>query len=153
MHPLQQKIIEIYKENGNSLPSFRALAKSLEVASLNTVAYHINQLKKNGYLKETLNASGVMPLNLRNILNLASKSGVYIILKNESPLHIEETGDIKNSVLKILNAEDPLDRDVLKAIEDDLNKITIAYYLISDKKERKKTKEYVLGVYQNKKME
>src|SRR3989344_8584530 len=152
MHPLQQKIIEIYKENGNILPSFRALAKALEVASLNTVAYHINQLKKNGYLKETLNASGVMPLNLRNILNLASKSGVYIILKNESPLHIEETGDIKNSVLKILNAEDPLDRDVLKAIEDDLNKITIAYYLISDPKERKKTKEYVLGVYQNKKM-
>ena len=152
MHPLQQKIIEIYKENGNILPSFRALAKALEVASLNTVAYHINQLKKNGYLKETLNASGVMPLNLRNILNLASKYGVYIILKNESPLHIEETGDIKNSVLKILNAEDPLDRDVLKAIEDDLNKITIAYYLIADPMERKNTKEYVVGVYQDKKI-
>src|SRR3989344_6829292 len=152
MHPLQQKIIEIYKENGNILPSFRALAKALEVASLNTVAYHINQLKKNGYLKETLNTSGVMPLNLRNILNLASKSGVYVILKNKLPLYIEETGDIKNSVLKILNAEDPLDRDVLKAIENDLDEITIAYYFIADPEERRRTKEYVVGVYQDKKI-
>lgn len=152
MHPIQQKIIEIYKENNNSLPSFRALAKILGVASLNTVFYHINQLKKNGYLKETLNVSGVMPLNLGNILNLASKSGVYVILKNNHPLYIGETDNIKNSILKILIAEDPLDTDALKAIEDDLDKITIAYYLISDPEERKKTKEYVIGVYQNKKI-
>ena len=152
MHPLQQKIIEIYKENGNLLPSFRALAKALEVASLNTVAYHINQLKKGGYLKEVLNTSGVMPLNLKNILNLSSKSGVYIILKNELPLYIEETEDIKKSIFKMLNTDNPLDKEALKTIENDLDKITIAYYLISDPEERKKTKEYVLGVYQNKKI-
>ena len=152
MHPLQQKIIEIYKENGNLLPSFRMLAKALEVASLNTVAYHINQLKKGGYLKEVLNTSGVMPLNLKNILNLSSKSGVYIILKNELPLYIEETEDIKKSIFKMLNTDNPLDKEALKTIENDLDKITIAYYLISDPEERKKTKEYVLGVYQNKKI-
>lgn len=151
MHEIQQKIIEIYKENNNSLPSFRALAKILKVASLNTVAYHINQLKKNGYLKETLNTSGVMPLNLRNILNLASKPGVYIILKNKTPLYIGEADDIKKNIFKILIAEDPLDTDTLKAIKDDLDKITIAYYLIADPEERKRTKEYVVGVYQNKK--
>jgi len=152
MHPLQQKIIEIYKENGNLLPSFRALAKALEVASLNTVAYHINQLKNNGYLKETLNTSGVLPLNLKNILNLSSKSGVYIILKNELPLYIEETDDIKKSIFRILGAETPLDKEALKTIENDLNKITIAYYLIADPEERKKTKEYVIRVYQDKKI-
>lgn len=152
MHEIQQKIIEIYRENNNSLPSFRALAKALEVASLNTVAYHINQLKKNGYLKETLNASGVMPLNLRNILNLSSKPGVYIILKNDVPLYIEETDDIKKNILKVLTAEDPLDTDALKVIENDLDKITIAYYLIADPEERKKTKEYVIGVYSDKKI-
>lgn len=148
MHEIQQKIIEIYKENNNALPSFRALAKELDVASLNTVAYHINQLKKNGYLKEALNASGVIHFNLRNILDLASESGVYVILKDKTPLHIEETNDIKKSILKILDPETPLDRDALKAIENDLEKITIAYYLISDSEERKKIKEYVVGVYQ-----
>ena len=152
MHPLQQKIIKIYKDNGNLLPSFRALAKSLEVASLNTVAYHINQLKKSGYLKEVLNTSGVMPLNLKNILNLSSKSGVYIILKNELPLYIEESENIKKSILKILNAEDSLDKDTLKIIENDLSQITIAYYLIANPEERKKTKEYVIRVYQDKKI-
>ena len=152
MHPLQQKIIEIYKENGNLLPSFRALAKALEVASLNTVAYHINQLKKSGYLKEVLNTNGVMPLNLKNILNLSSKSGVYIILKNELPLYIEETEDIKKSIFKMLNTDDPLDKEALKTIENDLDKITIAYYLIADPIERKNTKEYVIGVYQDKKI-
>ncbi|MEK7635945.1 MAG: winged helix-turn-helix domain-containing protein [Patescibacteria group bacterium] len=147
MHQIQQKIIEIYKENNNSLPSFRALAKELGVASLNTVAYHINQLKKNGYLKETLNASGVMPLNLRNILNLASKPGVYIILNDKTPLRIEEADDIKKSILKIIDAETPLDKDTLKTIKNDLEKITIAYYIIESMEERKKTKEYVVGVY------
>lgn len=152
MNPIQQKIIEIYKENNNSLPSFRALAKTLEVASLNTVSYHINQLKKNGYLKETLNTSGVMPLNLRNILNLSSKPGVYIILKNNTPLYIGEADDIKENIFKILTAEDPLDTDALKDIKDDLDKITIAYYLIADPEERKKTEEYVVGVYSDKKI-
>ena len=46
---------------------------------------------------------------------------VYIILKNELPLYIEETDDIKKSIFRILGAETPLDKEALKTIENDLN--------------------------------
>ena len=55
------------------------------------------------------------------------------------------------SVLVNPQVQNSLDKETLKTIENDLSKITIAYYLIADPIERKNTKEYVVGVYQDKK--
>jgi DNA-binding transcriptional regulator YhcF (GntR family) len=63
MHPIQEKLLKIYKEENSKFPTFRELAKILGVASTNTVAYHINQLKKRGELnlaKEKKPLSGLI---------------------------------------------------------------------------------------------
>jgi len=140
LHPLQEKIRQIYKENEGFLPTFRELAKILGVSSTNTVAYHINQLKKRGELELGKEIKGVFRFNLKNILNLNSRQGVFIILKNKKALYVGESENIKKSLLEILESDSP----ILEKIKESAENISIAYYLIEDQIERKELKDYLL---------
>ena len=142
LHPLQEKIYQIFKDSGG-LPSFRQLAKELNVASTNTVAYHVAILKKKGLLAIDGLNKGVIELNLLTLLNFESKSGVYVILKNKKPIYINETEDIKNDILeKFIKNNSPFLAELKK--NDD---ISIAYSIIKNQNERSKLKSYLQNIY------
>jgi len=143
LHPLQEKIYQIFKDNGGDLPSFRQLAKELNVASTNTVAYHVAILKKKGLLAIDGLNKGVIELNLLTLLNFESKSGVYVILKNKKPIYVGETEDIKNDILeKFIKNNSPFLAELKK--NDD---ISIAYSIIKNQNERSKLKSYLQNIY------
>src|SRR3989344_4670996 len=145
LHPVQEKIYQIYKEAGKLLP-YRELAKILGVSSLNTVSYHINQLKKKGYFAVEKESKGVVPLNIKNLLNFESKKGLYVLLKNNKPFYVKETEDIKKSLLeKIVDNGSP----VFLKIKAEANpeNISIAYYLIDDPQKRKDLEQYLKKYY------
>lgn len=147
MHPLQEKIYQIYKENNNKLPSFRKLARMIGLASAGAVAYHINELKKQGYFSPENFQSGLIKLTLKNLVHLESKSGVYVLVKNKSPFYVEETEDIKKNILeKILDKESK----ILKNTEEEIEEIEIAYHFIDDKNEREEMKKHLMEYYPKK---
>lgn len=147
MHPLQEKIYQIYKESNDKLPSFRKLAKMLGLASAGAVAYHINELKKNGYFSPENFESGLIKLTLKNIIRLESKSGVYVLVKNEVPFFVEETDNIKKNILeKILDKES----EILKSMEEKIEEIEIAYHFIDEKSEREEMKKHLMEYYPKK---
>ena len=135
--------MEIYK-NGGKLPTFRELAKILGVASLNTVSYHIKQLKKNGHLGLADFENGLVRLNLKNILDFESKAGVFVLLKNKTPFHVGESENIKNHLLEKIAQTDS---SLQKTIKEEVENIHIAYYLISDSKEREELKSHLIEYY------
>lgn len=147
LHPLQEKIYEIYKENSDSLPSFRAIAKLIGVSSTNTVAYHVRELKKKGYFSPESFENGIVKFNLQNLMAFEAKAGVYVLLKNKKPFYVNETDDMKKDILeKILDKES----SILKEIKDDIERIDIAYHFMEDKKEREELKNYLREYYPKK---
>jgi DNA-binding Lrp family transcriptional regulator len=143
LHPIQKEVLKIYKTNGK-LPTFRKLAEILNVASLNTVSYHVKQLKKNGHLGLADFENGLIRLNLKNILDFESKPGVFVLLLGKKPFYVAESGNIKNHLLeKIAQNDSPL----LKKIKNETEKIHIAYYLIPDSQEREELKNHLTEYY------
>jgi SOS-response transcriptional repressor LexA len=140
LHPLQEKIRQIYKENNGALPAFRELAKILGVSSTNTVAYHINQLKKRGELGIAKEIKGVVLLNIKNILELEGRPGVFVLLKNKKMFYAGESNNIKKSLIEILDNNSP----VLEKIKENPENIYIAYHIIENPIERSELKNYLL---------
>lgn len=158
LHPLQQQILKIYEENNNNLPSYRELLKTLKVSSLNTIAYHINQLKKNGYFELQNHRSGLVKFNIKNLLNFESKSGVYVLIKNKKPFYVNEAEDIKKDLIKKIESKiiNPLTNSsekisyadtLIQMIKEHSEKIFIAYYLIENSTERKNLKNHLISFY------
>ena len=144
LHPLQEKICQIFKDNGGRLPSFRQLAKELNVASTNTVSYHVEILKKKGLLTIEGIDKGVVELNLLTLLNFESKSGVYVILKNKKPIYVGETDDIKNDIIeKFIKNDSPF----LMKLKEKNNDISIAYSIIKDQNKRNELKDHLQNIY------
>ncbi|MEK7549296.1 MAG: hypothetical protein AAB496_02300 [Patescibacteria group bacterium] len=144
LHPFQEKIFQIFKDNGGSLPSFRQLAKELNVSSTNTVAYHMGILKKKGFLAIDSLDKGMVELNLLTLLNLESKSGVYVILKNKKPIYVNETEDIKNDIIeKFIKNDSPF----LKELKEKNDGISIAYSIIEDQNKRNELKTHLQNLY------
>lgn len=144
MNPIQQKIYQIYKENNGNLPTYRDLAKMLNVSSLNTVSYHINQLKKNGYFSINFSKQAIIQLNLKNILNFENQSGVYAIFKNKTPIVVESTENIKKSLMEKLNESDS---SIINCLKENPEKIFIAYSLIDDTDKKEEIKKYLSKLY------
>ena len=144
LHPLQEKICQIFKNNGGHLPSFRQLAKELNVSSTNTISYHVSILKKRGLLAIDKLDKGVIELNLLTLLGFESKSGVYVVLKNKKPIYINEAEDIKNDLLeKFIKNNSPF----LMELKDGISDISIAYSIIKDQNERNELKNYLQNIY------
>lgn len=146
IHPLQEQIYRLFLENNRNLPSFREISKVIGVSSTNTVAYHINKLKAAGYL-DTNEKNAVVELNLKNILNFDSKSGVYVLIKNKNPFYIGESENIKNHLVNIISSAE---KNLVGEIKNNAEKISIAYYLIDDIEERKNLKNYLENFYKEK---
>lgn len=144
LHPLREKIFQIYKENNDSLPPFREIAKIIGVSSTNTVAYHVDNLKRHGYFSPGNFENGIVKLNLINLIGLESKAGVYVLLQNKKPFYVNETANIKKDIMKKIMDDDS---KILKEIKDNIEAIEIAYHFIEDKKERGELKEYLLEYY------
>jgi DNA-binding Lrp family transcriptional regulator len=143
LHPIQEEILKIYK-NGGKFPTFRELAKILGVASLNTVSYHIKQLKKNGRLGLVDFENGLIRLNLKNILDFESRAGVFVLLVGKKPFYVSESENIGSHLLEKITQADSL---LQKKIKEDIENIHIAYYLISDSKERDELKTHLTEYY------
>ena len=145
MHPLQAKIYQIYKNNNNALPPFRTLAKEIGVASLNTVSYHVNQLKKNGYFELSSQPNGIIKLSVKTILGLENQKGICVLLINDKPFHLFESEDIKSSLLEKISHPS----EILEKIKSDPENTNIAYYIIDDADERTELKKHLLEYYKN----
>jgi SOS-response transcriptional repressor LexA len=149
IHYLQEKILEIYNDNDGNLPTFRDIAKAIKVSSTNTVHYHIGQLRKKGYLNLPNSNKGVVELNLKNLLGLDTKSGVYVFLKNKIPFLVEESKNIKKNILeKLIN-----DHLLSEKIKNDSEKISLAYYFLDDENKRKDLKDQLINFYKEKNFE
>ncbi len=144
MNLIQQKIYQIYQENNGSLPTYRNLAKTLNVSSLNTISYHINQLKKNGYFSINFSKQALVQLNLKTILNFENQSGVYVIFKNKDPLLVESSENIKKSLLEKLSETDS---SFINCLKENPEKIFIAYSLIEDSDKKTEIKKYLSDLY------
>jgi len=51
LNPIQNKILKLMERNIEEPLSYRDLAREVDVASTNTIAYHLRLLEKKGYLK------------------------------------------------------------------------------------------------------
>lgn len=144
MNTIQQKIYQIYQENNCNLPTYRNLAKLLNVSSLNTVAYHINQMKKKGYFSINNSKQAIVHLNLKTLLEFENQSGVYVIFNYKNPLIIESAENIKTSLIEKINEQNSLLASAIKEFPD---KIFIAYSLIEDSAKRTEMKNYLSNLY------
>lgn len=144
LHPIQQKIYNLFKESENNLPSYREIAKKVGVSSTNTVAYHINELKEKGYLSITNPQQEVVPLTLRSILHLESKPGVYVLLKGKKPFYVGTTHDMKEDLTSIIANSSS---KVLHSIKESIEEISIAFHIITDPEERNKTHNHLIQHY------
>ncbi len=144
LHPIQEKLYKIYNENNGEFPTFRKLAKILGVSSTNTVAYHINQLKKRGELNLSKETKGVVRFNLKNLLNLEGKQGVFVLLKNKKPLYVGESKNIKESLLKIVE-------DCPDFLKESPESVLIAYYTIKNQTERINLKNHLTELFKKNK--
>lgn len=133
MHPIQQKIYKLFKQNQNKLPSYREIAKVIGVASTNTVAYHIKELKEKGYLSITERKQEIIPLTLRSILHLEERPGVYVLLKGKKPFYVGATHDIKKDLTSIIANSSS---KVLHSIKESIEEIAIAFHIIDNETER-----------------
>lgn len=144
MNPYQRKIYDIYKENGEKLPPFRQLAKIIGVSSLNTVSYHVNQLKKQGYFNLEKESNAVIKLNLKNLVSLENKKGVFVLLEGKTPFSVHSSENIKASLIEQISNTDS---ELVKKIKSDSEKINLAYYLIDDETEREDLKKHLVEFY------
>lgn len=144
LHPLQEKIYQMFKQNQNSLPSYREIAKLIGVSSTNTVSHHIKQLKKKGYFGIGNSINDIVPLNLITILDFEGKAGVYVFLKNKAPFYVGATEDIKKDILTVLDSSNV---NLIVAIKENTENIQVAYYIIKDKQKREELKKELIEYY------
>src|SRR3989344_8112128 len=64
LNPIQNKILKLMERNVEEPLSYRDLAREVDVASTNTISYHLRSLEKKGYLKRD-------PINSQNYLVLS----------------------------------------------------------------------------------
>ncbi|MEK7658032.1 MAG: HTH domain-containing protein [Patescibacteria group bacterium] len=143
IHPLQEKIYQLFKENKNNLPSYREIAKLIGVSSTNTVSHHIKQLKKKGYFGIGNAINDIIPFNLKILLDFENKPGVYVFLKNKTPLYVGAAENIKKDLIEIIAGNSA----ILNKIKENSDNIYIAYYLIEDGGKREKVKSELLEHY------
>ncbi len=145
LHQSQEKIYQIFKQNNNSLPSYREISRLIGVSSTNTVSHHIKQLKKKGYFGIGDAVNDIVPFNLKILLDFENKAGVYVLLKNKTPFYIGAAKDIKKDILTALDSNNA---DFMTIIKESAENIQIAYYIIKDEQKRnelkKELKEYYL---------
>lgn len=146
LHPLQEKIYQMFKQNQNSLPSYREIAKLIGVSSTNTVSHHIKQLKKNGYLSIGNSINDIVPLNLKIILDFEGKAGVYVFLKNKTPFYVGAGDNIKRDLITIFSDNSK----ILDYIKNNINNIYVAYYFTAENQKREELKKYLLEYYAGK---
>lgn len=147
MTKAQKQILEIYENNGGSLPSFREIARQIGVASTNTVSYHIERLRKNGYLDIGRSPHGMANLSLKTILALDTRPGVYVVLCANKPFHIGSSVNIRKDILETVIG---VDRSPFPQVIDKPDELSIAYHIIEDASERADLKQYLIEFYRTK---
>ncbi len=146
--PIQKKILAIYEKHGGNLPAFRELSKLIGVSSTNTVHYHIKRLKESGYLQIGKFENGVVELNLKNLLHLENKGGVFVLLENKIPFFVSSGKNIMEDIFKLITEK----KNIFEKIKNSNQKIMIAYHFIGNESERENLKDHLLEFYKNQKM-
>ena len=146
-HPLQEKIYQIYKDNNGVLPPFRKIAKMIGVSSTNTVAYHINALKKKGLFSPELSTNGTVELNLKNLIGLDGKPGVYVLLNKKTPFYVGESENIKSHLIREIIG---IEESAIKELKNNSDNINIAYHILESNNKRKELKNYLIDFYKEK---
>lgn len=144
MNQIQEKIIQVFNSNGGKLPSFRKLAQIVGVSSTNTIAYHIDRLKKNGYLEIGKAHQGVAKFSVKSILNLERKPGLYVLLKKNKPFYLATGQNIKEDIIKNVIG---VDACPISNLDSDIENITIAYHIIENPEDQEELKRYLIDMY------
>ena len=87
LNPIQNKILKLMEKNIEEPLSYRDLAREVDVASTNTISYHLRLLEKRGYLKRdpispqsysvlNLPETGVAYLNLYGLAHCGPKGSL-----------------------------------------------------------------------------
>lgn len=145
LHPLQEKILKLFKDNNNTLPSFRKITRAINVSSTNTVAYHVNQLKEKGYLEISKSPQGIAKFSLKTLLSFDNKPGLYILLKNKQPFYIGTSENIKKDLIEnIIGINNP----PILELKNHIESITIAYNILDNKQEQVELKNHLIEFYE-----
>ena len=147
MTKAQKQILDIFEKNGGVLPSFREIARQIGVSSTNTASYHIERLRKNGYLDIGHSPQGMANLSLKTILALDAKPGVYVVLCANKPFHIGSSTNIRKDILETVISTD---RSPFSQVIGKPDELSIAYHIIESEPERADLKQYLLEFYQAK---
>ena len=147
MHPIQKKIIEAFESNNGILPSFRELARIVGVASTNTVAYHVERLRKGGYLDAGTLTNNIVPLTLKTLLSLEGKPGVCVLLDRDRPFHIGSSDDMKRHLLEWAVG---VDRPAVVQLRNLSDAITIAYHISEQAADREELERHLREYYREK---
>lgn len=147
MNSTQQKILDLFEKNGGVLPSFREIAKEIGVASTNTVSYHIDRLRKNGYLDIAQSPQGIANLSLKAILALDGKPGVYVVLCAGKPFFIGSSTSIKKHILESVVG---IESSPFPQVTDQTKSVTIAFHVVPDEQERNNLKQHLREFYRAK---
>lgn len=147
MTKTQKKILELYEKNGGILPSFRDIARQIGVSSTNTVSYHIERLRKNGYLDIGHSPQGMVNLSLKTIIGLDAKPGVYVILCADKPFHIGSSDNMRKHILETVVG---VDRSPFAQVADHPDNLTIAFHIIENESERADLKRHLSDYYRTK---
>lgn len=143
IHPLQQRILAILEEK-QKLPRFRELTKILGVASTNTVAYHINILRRKGYLHAHDALRGIIELTIKNLASLPHKGGVYVLYVGKKPFFVAYANDIPSHLIDLLQS----DADFKELLKSAAGAVTMAYHFIPESEEQKDLAEHLCRYYE-----
>jgi len=147
MTKAQKQIIDIFEKNGGVLPPFREIARQIGVSSTNTVSYHIERLRKNGYLDIGRSPQGMANLSLKTILAMDAKPGVYVVLCANKPFYIGSSTNIRKDIIETIIG---VDRSPFPQVVDKPDELSIAYHIIESESERADLKQYLIEFYRTK---
>jgi len=147
MTKAQKQIIDIFEKNGGVLPPFREIARQIGVSSTNTVSYHIERLRKNGYLDIGRSPQGMANLSLKTILAMDAKPGVYVVLCANKPFYIGSSTNIRKDIIETIIG---VDRSPFPQVVDKPDELSIAYHIIESESERADLKQYLTEFYRTK---
>ena len=147
MTKAQKQIIDIFEKNGGVLPPFREIARQIGVSSTNTVSYHIERLRKNGYLDIGRSPQGMANLSLKTILAMDAKPGVYVVLCANKPFYIGSSTNIRKDIIETIIG---VDRSPFPQVVGKPDELSIAYHIIESESERADLKQYLTEFYRTK---
>ena len=87
LNPIQNKILKLMERNVEEPLSYRDLAREVDVASTNTISYHLRLLEKKGYLKRD-------PISPQNYLVLNRPETGVAFLNLYGLAHCGPTGSL-----------------------------------------------------------